>query len=280
LLVELAKLDNDEALDRMRTLYSAPVDPELVTARVAEIHEGGVLAAGAVSPKHAASMADLLLKAELDLMVIRGSVISAEHVSNEESLNLKEFVRELETPVLVGGCSSYHAALHLMRTGAAGVLVGIDGGSTAKGSDVIGVGSGLATAIADVRAARMRHLDETGVYVHVIADGGFRSGGQIAKAMACGADGVMLGSAIASAAEAPGRGWHWGNSVVHPTLPQSARIPIEQVGTLEELLVGPAKTGDGRLNMFGALRQAMSTLGYENLKDLQKAELVIRSASR
>lgn len=277
LLVELSKLDNSAALDRMRVLYSAPVDPELIKLRVAEIHNGAVLAAGAVSPKNVAAMAELLMSVELDLLVIRGSVISAEHVSNGDSLNLKEFVRELETPVLVGGCSSYHAALHLMRTGAAGVLVGIDGGSTAKAGDVIGVGSGLATAIADVRAARMRHLDETGVYVHVIADGGFRSGGQIAKAIACGADAVMLGSAIASTTEAPGRGWHWGNSVVHSTLPQSSRSPIESVGSLEEVLLGPAKVADGRLNIFGALRQAISTLGFENLKDLQKAELVVRS---
>ncbi len=280
LLDELANLEGEKALSRMRELYRAPIDPDLVTKRVAEIHAGGVIAAGAVSPKHAASLADLLLRAELDLMVIRGSVISAEHVTDGESLNLKEFVRELETPVIVGGCASYHAALHLMRTGAAGVLVGVDDGSTAAAGQVIGVGSGMATAVADVRAARMRHLDETGVYVHVIADGGFTSGGQIAKAIACGADGVMLGSALAASNEAPGRGWHWGNSVVHPNLPQSNRVAVEPIGSLEELLLGPAHQADGRLNMFGALRQAMSTLGYENLKDLQKAEVLVRPAVR
>jgi IMP dehydrogenase len=276
LLAELSTMEGDAALTRMRELYQAPLDPELIARQVAEIHAGGVIAAGAVSPKHAASLADLLLKAELDLMVIRGSVISAEHVTDGESLNLKEFVRELETPVIVGGCASYHAALHLMRTGAAGVLVGVDGGSTSVGGRVIGVGSGMATAIADVRAARMRHLDETGVYVHIIADGGFTTGGQIAKAIACGADGVMLGSALAAAEEAPGRGWHWGNSVVHSSLPQGRRVPVEQIGTLEQLLLGPSDRADGRLNLFGALRQAMSTLGYENLKDLQKAEVVVR----
>lgn len=280
LLAELSTTEGDKALARMRDLYQAPLDPDLVAQRVGEIHAGGVLAAGAVSPKHAASLAALLLRAELDLMVIRGSVISAEHVTDRESLNLKEFVRELETPVIVGGCASYHAALHLMRTGAAGVLVGVDGGSTSVGGRVIGVGSGMATAIADVRAARMRHLDETGVYVHLIADGGFSTGGQIAKAMACGADGVVLGSALAAAHEAPGRGWHWGNSVVHPTLPQGTRRPVEQIGTLEELLLGPSHRSDGQLNIFGALRQAMSTLGYENLKDLQKAEIVVRPSDR
>ncbi len=280
LLAELADLDGEAALTRMRELYRAPIDPDLIYKRVAEIHEGGVFAAGAVSPKHVVSLADILLRAELDLLLIRGSVISAEHVTDGDSLNLKEFVRELETPVIVGGCAGYQAALHLMRTGAAGVLVGVDGGMTASAGQVIGVGSGMATAVADVRAARMRHLDETGVYVHVIADGGFTSGGQIAKAMACGADGVMLGASLAAANEAPGRGWHWGNSVIHPTLPQGNRIKVDPVGSLEELLIGPATNADGRLNMFGALRQALSTLGYENLKDLQKAEVLIRSSAR
>ncbi len=277
-LAELAGLDGDDALPRMRELYAAPILPDLITKRITEIQEGGMIAAGAVSPKHALGLSEHLMAAELDLLVIRGSVISAEHVSDGDSVNLKEFVRELHTPVIVGGCASYQNALHLMRTGAAGVLVGVDGGSTATAGQVIGVGSGMATAIADVRAARMRHLDETGVYVHVIADGGFGSGGQIAKAIACGADGVVLGSALAAASEAPGRGWHWGNSVIHPTLPQGHRIPVEQVGSLEQLLTGPAEAADGRLNLFGALRQAMSTLGYQNVKELQKADLLIRTA--
>lgn len=280
LLVELAGLEGEPALARMRELYAAPIVPDLITKRVAEIREGGFIAAGAVSPKHVVALSGPLLEAELDLLVIRGSVISAEHVSDGDSLNLKRFVRELETPVIVGGCAGYNTALHLMRTGAAGVLVGVDGGSTATAGQVIGVGSGMATTIADVRAARMRHLDETGVYVHVIADGGFRSGSQIAKAMACGADGVVLGSALAAAHEAPGRGWHWGNSVVHPTLPQGHRIRVEQIASLQQVLTGPATTADGRLNLFGALRQAISTLGYRNIKELQKADVLVRSVPR
>ena len=146
-------------------------------------------------------------------------------------------------------------------------------------TDVIGVGSGMATAIADVRAARMRHLDETGVYVQIIADGGFRTGGQIAKAIACGADAVMMGSALAAANEAPGRGWHWPASVVHPTLPQGRRVEVEQIAPLEQLLLGPADQADGRLNIFGGLRKAMATLGYDNIKDLQKAETMIVAGS-
>ncbi|MGF1596115.1 MAG: GuaB3 family IMP dehydrogenase-related protein [Acidimicrobiales bacterium] len=279
-LVELSSLDEDAAVARLRQLYETPTDPDLILQRVAEIHAAGVTAAGAVSPRHVTDLRSTLLKAELDLVLIRGTVISAEHVANADgTLNLKQFVRELETPVIVGGCVSYQAALHLMRTGAAGVLVGVDGGSTATTADVIGVGSGMATAIADVRAARMRHLDETGVYVQVIADGGFRTGGQIAKAIACGADAVMMGSALAAAEEAPGRGWHWPSSVIHPSLPQGRRVRVEQIAPLEQLLLGPAERPDGRLNIFGGLRKAMATLGYETIKELQKAEIMIRTST-
>lgn len=279
LLVELSNLDESSALARLRKLYETPIDPDLISKRIDEIHDAGVTAAGAVSPRHVAALAKTLLQAELDLLLIRGTVISAEHIGPDpdEALNLKHFVRELETPVIVGGCVSYQAALHLMRTGAAGVLVGVDGGSTATTADVIGIGSGMATAIADVRAARMRHLDETGVYVQVIADGGFRTGGQIAKAIACGADAVNIGSALAGAVEAPGRGWHWPASVVHPNLPQGKRVQVEQIATLEQLLLGPAEQPDGRLNIFGGLRKAMATLGYESIKELQKAEIMVRS---
>jgi IMP dehydrogenase len=276
MLAELAGLDSARTLTRLREFYAAPVDPDLVTQRIKELHASGGYAAGAVSPRRVASMAETLQRAELDLLVIEGTVISAEHVStNPEPLNLKEFVRELETPVIVGGCASYQAALHLMRTGAAGVLVGVDGGATATSRSVIGVGVGMGTAVADVRAARMRHLDETGVYVHVIANGGIRTGGDMAKAIACGADAVMLGSALAAATDAPAPGWHWGRSTVHPELPQGQLVSVASVGSLAEILNGPATGADGRVNLCGALRQAMATLGYESVKELQKAELVV-----
>lgn len=276
LLGELAAMDEPSAVARLRELHGAPVDPDLVRSRIGELKAAGGYAAGAVSPRRVASLAPTLLRAELDLLVIYGTVISAEHVSaSPDPLNLKQFVRELETPVIVGGCASYQAALHLMRTGAAGVLVGIDSGITATSRSVTGLGSGMATAIADVRAARMRHLDETGVYVQVIANGGMRSGGDLAKAIACGADAVMLGTALAAATEAPGQGWHWGRSLVHDRLPQGRLMRTEQLAPLEVVLNGPSPLADGRLNLCGALRQSMAALGYESIKDLQKAELVV-----
>lgn len=278
LLAELDGVSPAQAWTKLRRWYAEPVDPELVVERITEIRNAGVYAAGAVSPKHVASLADLLLRAQLDLLVISGTVTSAEHVSaRPEPLNLKRFVRQLETPVIVGGCASYTAALHLMRTGAAGVLVGIDVGRTATSRDVTGLGAAQATAIADVRAARMRHLDETGVYVHVIADGGLRSGGDIAKAIAVGADAVVLGSVLAAAVDAPGRGLHWAKSVAHPILPQGEVIVAPAAGTLSEILTGPACDADGTTNLFGALRQCMASLGYESVKELQKAELMVRT---
>lgn len=275
-LAALTDMDHDAVLAKLRQLYGAPVNPELVTKRIKDLHAAGAYAAGSVSPPQVAAMADTLIAAELDLLIIQGTVISAEHVSDHpDTLNLKDFVRQLETPVIVGGCASYQAALHLMRTGAAGVLVGVDGGQAATTQSVTGIGSPLGTAIADVRAARMRHLDETGVYVHIIADGGLRSGGDMAKAIACGADAVMLGSALASTSEAPGNGWHWGRTVVHPTLPQGQLVKVSEVGTLEEVLSGPASDCHGRSNLFGSLRQAMATLGFESVKELQKAEVIV-----
>jgi len=192
-----------------------------------------------------------------------------------EPLNLKRFIRELEIPVIVGGCASYNAALHLMRTGAVGVLVGVGPGHACTTRGVLGLGVPQATAIADAAGARMRHLDETGVYVHVIADGGMSTGGDIAKAIACGADAVMVGSPLAAAQESPGRGHHWGMATFHPTLPRGARVRTAVRGTLEQVLVGPAHENDGRLNLFGALATSMATCGYETVKEFQKAEVMV-----
>jgi IMP dehydrogenase len=234
---------------------------------------------GSLTPQRTRQFASALLEAELDLCVIQGTVVSAEHVSKTtEPLNLKRFIREFDIPVIVGGCASYQAALHLMRTGAVGVLVGVGPGHACTTRGVLGIGVPQATAIADARAARAQHLDETGVYVQVIADGGMATGGDIAKAIVCGADAVMIGSPLAAALEAPGRGYHWGMATFHPTLPRGARVKTTARGSLREILVGPAHENDGRLNLFGALRTSMATCGYESVKEFQKAEVMVAPA--
>jgi IMP dehydrogenase len=279
LFAEIAELSTEKATLRMQDIYSAPIKPELVSARIKQIRQAGVVSCASVTPQRTAKLTEAILEAELDLLVIQGTVVSAEHVSKTvEPLNLKRFVRELDIPVIVGGCASYQAALHLMRTGAAGILVGVGPGHACTTRGVLGIGVPQATAIADARAARMRHLDETGVYVQVIADGGMATGGDIAKAIVCGADAVMIGSPLAAAAEAPGKGYHWGMATFHPTLPRGARVKTSVRGTLQEILVGPAHENDGRMNLFGALRTSMATCGYETVKEFQKAEVMVAPA--
>ena len=279
LLEEISKLDVEKATARMQQIYMEPIKPELVAQRIREINAAGVTSCASVTPQRTESLSKAILEAELDLLVIQGTVVSAEHVSKTvEPLNLKQFVREIDIPVIVGGCASYQAALHLMRTGAAGVLVGVGPGHACTTRAVLGLGVPQATAIADARAARMRHLDETGVYCQVIADGGMGTGGDIAKAIVCGADAVMIGSPLAAASEAPGRGYHWGMATFHPTLPRGARVKTTTRGTLEEILVGPANENDGRMNLFGALRTSMATCGYQTVKEFQKAEVMVAPA--
>jgi IMP dehydrogenase len=279
LFEEIADLPTDKATARMQQMYSEPIKLELVGQRIREIKDAGVVSCASVTPQRTAAFAKEIVDAELDLLVIQGTVVSAEHVSKTvEPLNLKKFVREIDIPVIVGGCASYQAALHLMRTGAAGVLVGVGPGHACTTRGVLGLGVPQATAIADARAARMRHLDETGVYCQVIADGGMGTGGDIAKAIVCGADAVMVGSPLAAASEAPGRGYHWGMATFHPTLPRGARVKTTVRGSLEEILVGPAHENDGRMNLFGALRTSMATCGYETVKEFQKAEVMVAPA--
>ena len=276
---EIAQLDADKATARMQQIYMEPIKPELVTQRIREIKEAGVVSCASLTPQRTEQFAKALLDAELDLFVIQGTVVSAEHVSKTvEPLNLKRFIREFDIPVIVGGCASYQAALHLMRTGAVGILVGVGPGHACTTRGVLGIGVPQATAIADARAARAQHLDETGVYVQVIADGGMGTGGDIAKAIVCGADAVMIGSPLAAAIEAPGKGYHWGMATFHPTLPRGARVKTTIRGTLKEVLVGPAHENDGRLNLFGALRTSMATCGYESVKEFQKAEVMVAPA--
>ncbi|MGH2739028.1 MAG: GuaB3 family IMP dehydrogenase-related protein [Actinomycetota bacterium] len=276
---EIASLPDDKATRRMQELYQEPIKGELVVRRIREIKEGGVVSAASLTPQRVRKFADLALEAELDILVIQGTVVSAEHVSTRtEPLNLKEFIARFDIPVIVGGCASYHTALHLMRTGAVGVLVGIGPGAACTSRQVLGLGVPQATAIADAAAARMQHLHETGRYAHVIADGGMRTGGDIAKAIACGADAVMIGSPLSRAQEAPGNGHHWGMATFHPELPRGTRVRTKQIGSLEEIVVGPAHENDGTLNLFGALRMSMATTGYANVKEFQKAEVMVAPA--
>jgi IMP dehydrogenase len=211
------------------------------------------------------------------MFVIRGTTVSAEHVSSQaEPLNLKEFIYELDVPVIVGGCATHTAALHLMRTGAAGVLVGFGGGAAHTTRTVLGVAVPMASAVADVAAARRDYLDESGGrYVHVIADGSIGTSGDISKAIACGADAVMVGSPFARATDAPGRGFHWGTEAHHPELPRGMRVQLDTVGTIEEILFGPSRVADGTMNLIGALRRSMATTGYTDVKEFQRVEVVV-----
>ncbi|MFZ3062267.1 MAG: GuaB3 family IMP dehydrogenase-related protein [Actinomycetota bacterium] len=279
ILSKIASFSKEEATRGMQELYQEPIKPELIQKRVTEIKAGGVAVVASLTPQRVQKYYEAALEADLDILVIQGTVVSAEHVSKRKApLNLKEFISSIPIPVIVGACASYATALHLMRTGAVGVLVGVGPGQACTTRGVLGVGVPQATAIADAAAARARHLDETGRYVHVIADGGMRTGGDIAKAVACGADAVMIGSPIARAKEAPGLGYHWGMATFHPELPRGTRIRVGSVASLKEILIGPAHENDGTLNLFGALRTSMSTCGYEDIKAFQKAEVMVAPA--
>jgi IMP dehydrogenase len=263
----------------MQEIYKEPIKPELVAQRIDEIKAEGVVAAGSLTPQRVREYHEVALEAGLDVLVVQGTVISAEHVSQSvEPLNLKEFIAALPIPCIVGGCASYSTGLHLMRTGAVGVLVGVGPGAACTTRGVIGIGVPQATAIADVQAARSQHMLETGQYCNVIADGGMRNGGDIAKAFACGADAVMIGSPLARAYEAPGRGFHWGMATFHPSLPRGTRVATVQNGSLEEILLGPAYENDGTFNLFGALRTSMATCGYEDIPSFHRAEVMIAPA--
>ena len=273
---EIAELPAEKATRRMQEIYLQPIEPDLIGRRIEEIKETGVVTAASLTPQKVADLSPLAIEAGLDILVIQGTVVSAEHVSTRvEPLNLKKFIAECELPVVVGGCASYSTALHLMRTGAVAILVGVGPGAACTTRAVLGIGVPQATAIADAAGARIRHLDETGRYVHVLADGGMRTGGDVAKAIACGADAVMLGSPLAAATESPGRGYHWGMATFHPTLPRGTRVQVGQLGSLAEILVGPAHENDGKRNLFGALRTSMATTGYADVKEFQKAEVML-----
>ena len=278
-LERIASLPKEIATREMQDIYREPIKPELIAERIREIKAQKVVVAASLTPQRVRKYYELALDAGLDVLVIQGTVVSGEHVSSvSEPLNLKEFIPTLDVPVVVGGCASYHTGLHLMRTGAAGVLVGVGPGAACTTRGVLGIGVPQATAIADVAAARSTHMLETGEYCHVIADGGMRNGGDVSKAIACGADAVMIGSPLARAYEAPGHGFHWGMATFHPSLPRGARVATTQNGTLEEILIGPARENDGTFNLFGGLRTSMATCGYKDLAEFNRAELMVAPA--
>jgi IMP dehydrogenase len=276
LLEKIARFNDAEATKKMQEIYMEPVKEELIEKRIKQIKQNGAVAVASLTPQKVQKYYQRAIAAGLDILVIQGTVISAEHVSSSrEPLDLKKFIPQCSVPVIVGGCCSFSSALHLMRTGAIGVLVGVGPGAACTTRQVLGIGVPQATAIADAAAARSRHLEETGKYVQVIADGGMRTGGDIAKAIACGADLIMIGSPLSRAKEAPGRGFHWGMATFHADLPRGARVKTDVVATLEEILIGPAHENDGTLNLCGALRTSMATCGYLNIKEFQKAEVMV-----
>ncbi len=278
-LERIAGAPKQVATKLMQEVYAAPIQPELIAKRIEEIKEAGAVACGSLTPQRVRDFYEIALEAGIDILVIQGTVISAEHVSTTtEPLNLKEFIAEVPVPTILGGCASYSTGLHLMRTGADGVLVGVGPGAACTTRGVLGLGVPQATAIADVAAARSQHMLETGEYVNVIADGGMRTGGDISKAIACGADAVMIGSPLARAKEAPGHGFHWGMATFHPSLPRGTRVTTKQDGTMEEILLGPAQENDGTFNLMGALRTSMATCGYEDIRSFQRAEVMVAPA--
>jgi len=276
---EIAAAPEDEATRTIQKVYQEPIKMELIGRRVAEIKSAGVITSASLTPQHVEDLHEPALEAGLDILVIQGTVVSAEHVSTRvEPLDLFNFIGRMDIPVVAGGVASYAGALHIMRTGAAGVLVGVGPGAACTSRGVLGIGVPQATAIADAAGARTRYLEESGRYVHVIADGGMRTGGDVAKAIAVGADAVMLGSPITAAEEAPAQGYHWGMATFHPTLPRGTRVQTGRLGTLREIISGPAHENDGRRNLFGALRVSMATTGYANVKEFQKAEVMVAPA--
>ena len=258
ILERISHLGEEESIASLQRIYSEPIKPSLITARLKQLREAGVVVAGKLSPQRVQKYWRAVVDAGVDLFIIRGSTVSAEHVSSRsEPLNLKRFIYELDVPVIVGGVCTDAAALHLTRQS-------------------LGVHAPMATAIADVAAARRDYMDESGGrYVHVIADGGIGRSGDLSRAIACGADAVMLGAAIARAEEAPGRGWHWGSEATHPDMPRGQRVHVGTTGTLEQILYGPSTRADGSLNFIGALKRTMASTGYSEVKDLQRAQVVV-----
>ncbi|MFH1826298.1 MAG: GuaB3 family IMP dehydrogenase-related protein [bacterium] len=276
ILKQISTVSNDEYVSLMQKVYQKPIKNELVTKRIKEIKANGGIAAASSVPQDALELGPIARDAGVDFFFLQSTVISTKHKSStSKPIDLKKFCDMMKIPVLVGNCVTYEVALTLMGTGVAGVLVGIGPGAACTSRGVLGVGVPMATAIADCAAARDAYFKENNVYIPIIADGGMVVGGDICKAIACGADAVMIGSPIAKASESPGGDYHWGMATPSPTLPRGSRIKVGTIGPLKEILHGPAKYDDGSMNFVGALRTSMGTLGAQNLKEMQQVEVVI-----
>lgn len=277
ILDRIASVGKDEFVSLMQELYAEPIKPELIEKRIQEIKQQGGIAAVSSTPAGASKYSEVVTKAGADLFFIQATVVSTAHLSPESitPLDLAQFCRSMPIPVALGNCVTYQVTLELMKAGAAAVLVGIGPGAACTSRGVLGVGVPQATAIADCTAARDDYYRETGKYIPIIADGGLITGGDICKCIACGADGVMIGSPFARAVEAPGRGYHWGMATPSPVLPRGTRIRVGTTGTLEQILRGPAGLDDGTHNLLGALKTSMGTLGAKNIKEMQQVEVVI-----
>ncbi|MCS6812967.1 MAG: GuaB3 family IMP dehydrogenase-related protein [Cyanobacteria bacterium] len=277
ILDRIASVSRDEFVPLMQELYAEPIKPELIKQRIQEIKSLGGIAAVSLTPAGASKYGSVVAEANADLLFIQATVVSTAHLSPQSitPLDLAQFCQEMPIPVILGNCVTYEVALNLMKAGAAAVLVGIGPGAACTSRGVLGVGVPQATAVADCAAARDDFYQETGNYVPVIADGGLVTGGDVCKCIACGADGVMIGSPFARAQEAPGRGFHWGMATPSPVLPRGTRIRVGSTGTLEQILHGPAQLDDGTHNLLGALKTSMGTLGAKNLKEMQQVEVII-----
>jgi len=277
ILERISSVGKDEFVGLMQELYAKPIEPQLIEQRIQEIKQLGGIAAVSATPAGAMKYGEMVAKAGADLFFVQATVVSTAHLSPESvtPLDLAQFCREMPIPVILGNCVTYEVTLNLLKAGAAGVLVGIGPGAACTSRGVLGVGVPQATAIADCAAARDDYYQETGNYVPIIADGGLITGGDICKCIACGADGVMIGSPFARAAEAPGNGYHWGMATPSPILPRGTRIRVTTTGTLEQILRGPALLDDGTHNLLGALKTSMGTLGAKNLKEMQSVEVAI-----
>ena len=280
ILQRITAVGKDQFVPLMQELYAEPIKPELIEKRIQEIKQQGGIAAVSATPAGASKYGSVVAKAGADLFFVQATVVSTAHLSPESvnPLDLAQFCREMPMPVVLGNCVTYEVTLNLLKAGAAGVLIGIGPGAACTSRGVLGVGIPQATAIADCAAARDDYYQETGNYVPIIADGGLITGGDICKCIACGADGVMIGSPLARAAEAPGKGYHWGMATPSPVLPRGTRIRVGTTGTCEQILRGPAELDDGTHNLLGALKTSMGTLGAKDIKEMQQVEVIIAPA--